>query len=165
MNNTSNKVSYLKGLLEGMEFEPGSANAKLIPGIVELLGDLSDRLDVVDDLIDDLNDYVESIDDDLSALEDSDADGDDAFSFMEDEDDDEDFEDFDGGEDQLHLLRPDSDDGEETRAPVLCPSCGKPFVIHYEDPDGAVYACPHCGDSIHPIEFSLEKLPTAKPKD
>lgn len=164
MNNTSNKVSYLKGLLEGMVFDSNSPEAKLIPGIIELLGDLSDRLDRVNDLIDDLNDYVESIDDDLSALEDSDADGDDdAFSFAED--DDEDFEDFGGGEDQLHLLRPDTNDGEETCVPVLCPACNRPFVIRYEDPDGAVYTCPHCGDSVHPIEFSLEKLPVAKPKD
>lgn len=161
MNNTGNKVSYLKGLLEGMTFEQDSASAKLIPGIVDLLGDLSDRLDVTVDLINDLNDYVESIDDDLTLLENSDADGDESFSF--DDEDDEDFEDFEDGEDQLHLLR--TEDGEETVQPVLCPSCGKPFVIHFEDPDGAVYVCPHCGDSVHPIEFSLEKLPIAKPKD
>ena len=75
MNNTGKKVGYLKGLLEGLSAEDNSPSAKLLRGVVDLLGDLSDRLDGVDELLDDLNDYVESIDDDLSALEDE-ADGD-----------------------------------------------------------------------------------------
>ena len=66
MENLGKKVGFLKGLLEGMDFEDNAVNGKLMAGIVDLLGDLSDRVEAIDELLDDLNDYVESIDGDLS---------------------------------------------------------------------------------------------------
>ena len=96
MNDTDKKIGYLKGLLEGLPADDGSVSGKLIAGIVDLLGDLVERTDVMDELINDLNDYVESIDDDLSALEDADGAGSD-FSYPADDEEDEDFdEDFEG---------------------------------------------------------------------
>ena len=78
------QAGYVKGLLEGTSFE-NESQQKLISSVVELLSQLSDRVDTLDEIMTDLNDYVESIDDSLSELE--------------DEYDDEDFfddEDFDG---------------------------------------------------------------------
>ena len=83
MKDTAKKVGYLKGLLEGMNFESDSANGKVIHCIADLLGDLCERVDSMDEVLADLNDYVESIDDDLSALE-GDSDG--AFNLADDED-------------------------------------------------------------------------------
>ena len=99
MNDTGKKVGYLKGLLEGMQSDADSPNGKLLAGIVELLGDLSDRADAVDELLDDLNDYVESIDDDLSAMEGEDSD----FDFLDDDDDD-----GDAGDDAANGESPDA---------------------------------------------------------
>lgn len=160
MNNTDKKIGYLKGLMENAGLEKDSVSAKLLSGIVDLLGDLADRIDVVDDLLDDLNDYVESIDDDLSAMED--AESDDDFQFFDDEDDDEDFDDVDDGEDQLHLLRGES---EEFRVPAICPDCGRPFLIRYGETDPMIYTCPHCGKDVSPETFDVESLLNGIPKE
>ena len=99
MENLGKKVGFLKGLMEGMSFDTDSANGKLMAGIVDLLGDLSDRVEAIDELLQDLNDYVESIDEDLTELEgarDDDMDG-----LFDGEDDDDDFDDdmmFNSGE-------------------------------------------------------------------
>ena len=74
MENLGKKVGFLKGLMEGMNMEADGANGKLMAGIVDLLGELSDRVEVIDELLDDLNDYVESIDDDLMLTHDQVAD-------------------------------------------------------------------------------------------
>ncbi|MGN0801942.1 MAG: CD1247 N-terminal domain-containing protein [Candidatus Faecivicinus sp.] len=169
MNNMSQKVGYLKGMLEGISPEDASASNKVLRGIVDLLGDLSDRLDTVDELLDDLNDYVESIDDDLSALEDE-ADGaDSSFKLFDDEDEDESDEDFDddqeSAEDQLHLLRPEpaSADGDSL-AGALCPDCGRMFFVSPSDPGDALYDCPHCGKEIQPVPLTPDNAPIAHPK-
>ena len=51
MENLGKKVGFLKGLMEGMDFKADSANGKLLAGIVDLLGDLSDRVEAADELL------------------------------------------------------------------------------------------------------------------
>ena len=167
MNDTSKKVGYLKGLLEGVNPDESTLNGKLLTGIVELLSDLSERVDVIDELIDDLNDYVESIDDDLSALEDADG-VDSGYSLDSDDedfDDDLDGDDLDDAEDQLHILNNDVHDGEDedSLAGSLCPECGRMFFISFYDPDDALYLCPHCSKQVHPVPLTPENAPIAHP--
>lgn len=170
MNKTSKKVGYLKGLIDSMPTDESKPESKLLKGIVDLLGDLSDRADVVDELLDDLNDYVESIDDDLSALE-GDAAADDApFSLFDDDEDEdgEDFDDdFDSAEDQLHILRPDTpaEPQPEPLAGALCSECMRLFFVSLDDPADAMYLCPHCGQKIHPVALSPENAPVVEPAD
>ncbi len=174
MNNTTKKAGYLKGLLDSMALDESKVSDKLLKGIVELLGDLSDRADIVDDLLADLNDYVESIDDDLAALEGSDADAKNDFSFFGsgDEDDDEDFDDdfdddFEDTEDHLHILRPEEpaepELNPEPLAGALCPECMRLFFVSLDDPADAMYVCPHCGKKIHPVALSPENAPVVEP--
>ena len=169
MENLSKKVGYLKGLLEGMDLDNGSTNGKLMAGIVDLLGELSDRVEVMDELLDDLNDYVESIDDDLAELEGEHRDDDDDFNILDDED--EDFDDaFGDGEDKLHLLRPreetpSEEDGPDALAGKLCPKCHRMFFTSLDDADGELYDCPHCGERITPVPLTPENAPIAKPVD
>ena len=172
MNNTTKKAGYLKGLLDGLTLDESSTHDKLLKGIVELLGDLSDRADIVDDLLADLNDYVESIDDDLAALEGSDPDSKDDFSFFggngDDDDYDDDFDDeFDDTEDHLHILRPEKDEEPELKpeplAGALCPDCMRLFFVSLDDPADAMYICPHCGKKIHPVALSPENGPVVEP--
>lgn len=169
MENLSKKVGYLKGLMEGMEFDASTANGKLMAGIVDLLGELSDRVEIMDELLDDLNDYVESIDDDLSELESERDDGDLPDDFFG-EDEDEDFEaDFGEGEDQLHLLHhgedviDEYDDDPEALAGNLCPQCNRMFFTSLEDPEDAEYLCPHCNERIQPVALTPENAPIARP--
>ena len=144
MENLSKKVGFLKGLMEGMRFDgDGGAQGKLLSGIVELLSDLSDRVEAMDELLDDLNDYVESIDEDLTELEG--ARDDELEDYFDDDDEEEDFDDvFDGGEDKLHLLQPAKSGGEreESLAGNLCPKCGRMFFTALDDAEGADQVSP-----------------------
>ena len=164
MENLGKKVGFLKGLMEGASFDTDSPNGKLMAGIVELLGDLSDRVEVIDELLEDLNDYVESIDEDLTELE-----GEREDDLFDDEDDDADFDDmlFDDGEDKLHLLRPAEagKDGSESLAGNLCPRCGRMFFTSLEDDGDAEYNCPHCGERVKPVPLTPENAPIARPVD
>ena len=165
MENLSKKVGFLKGLMEGMDFDATTANGKLITGIADLLSELSDRVETMDELLDDLNDYVESIDDDLSELE-GDSDDDDPDDFFG-EDEDEDFDDaFGSGEDQLHLLQPGEnahEDDEEPLAGNLCPECNRMFFTSLDDAENAEYLCPHCGKRVHPEALTPDNAPIARP--
>jgi formylmethanofuran dehydrogenase subunit E len=166
MENLGKKVGFLKGLMEGMSFDTESANGKLMAGIVGLLGDLSDRVEAIDELLEDLNDYVESIDEDLTELEgerDDDEDG------LFDEEDDDDFDDmlFNNSEDKLHLLRPAQSEApeseEDSLAGNLCPECHAMFVTSLNDPEGSEYICPNCKKQIKPIPLNPENAVIAKP--
>ena len=173
MENLGKKVGYLKGLMEGMDIDANASNGKLMTGIVELLGELCDRIEVIDELLDDLNDYVESIDDDLAELEGGREDDDEDGGFFDDED--EDFDDaFGDGEDKLHLLRPGEggssgkgdekdDEGDVPLAGKLCPRCSRMFFTALDDDGDAEYVCPHCGERIVPVPLTPENAPIAKP--
>ena len=166
MENLGKQVGYLKGLMEGMDIDKDSANGKLMAGIVELLGELSDRVEAIDELLDDLNDYVESIDDDLSRLE-GEREPDDDFDIFDDEDGDEDFDDaFGEGEDQLHLLRPAEKNAEEEEDALegnLCPKCSRMFFTVPGKGENAQYVCPHCGERVVPLPLTPDNAPIAKP--
>lgn len=168
MENLGKKVGFLKGLMEGMSFDTDSANGKLMAGIVGLLGDLSDRVEAIDELLEDLNDYVESIDEDLTELEGARDDMDDLFDDDEDDEDDEDFDDmmFDNSEDKLHLLRPaqsETPKEEDSLAGNLCPECHAMFVTSLSDPEGSEYICPNCKKQVKPVPLSPENAVIAKP--
>ena len=166
MNSLGKKVGYLRGIMEGMTFSD-PAQEKLLQTMAELLGELSDRVEGIDDLLDDLNDYVESIDDDLAELE---GDRDDGFNILDDDelDDEEFFDELENDADHLHLIGGGGDEEastEATLAGAICPDCERLFFVGAEDPEGAVYACPHCGHSVTPNPLTPENAPIAKPVD
>lgn len=166
MENLGKKVGFLKGLMEGMSFDTDSVNGKLMAGIVGLLGDLSDRVEAIDELLEDLNDYVESIDEDLTELEGA---RDEEDGLFDDADDDFDDAMFDSGEDKLHLLRPardeadDEADEEDSVAGNLCPECHATFYTALNDPADAQYICPSCGKKVRPVRMRPEDAVIVKP--
>ncbi len=166
MDNLGKKVGFLKGLMEGMSFDADSANGKLMAGIVDLLGELSDRVEAIDELLEDLNDYVESIDEDLTELE---GEREEELDDFLDDEDDEDFDDmlFDDSEDKLHLLRPAEPENaeEDSLAGNLCPECHALFVTSLKDPGDAEYICPNCSKRVRPLPLTPENAPIAKPVD
>lgn len=56
------KIAYLQGLTEGLEVKGSSREGRILSGIVDLLGEMSNT-------ITDLEEYVETIDEDLFNLE------------------------------------------------------------------------------------------------
>lgn len=66
----SERVSYLKGLSDGLAVKDETAEGKLLLKIIDVLQDVSDAVDELQDDMDEMNEYVETIDEDLSELED-----------------------------------------------------------------------------------------------
>lgn len=104
------KVSYLKGLAEGMGIEDNSDEGKLLLHIVDALEDFAD---VLEENMDDqlaLEEYVEFIDEDLAEVED------DLYGFGEDFDEDDfDLEEFYAGGCCDFEEEEDEDDDEDDK--------------------------------------------------
>jgi len=90
---SSEKVAYLKGLMEGMKLDKESDEGKLFHVIADILADMAEDIEDVESDLFDLSEDVDAISDDLADVE----------SFLEDEDDDEDDDedwDFEDDEDE-----------------------------------------------------------------
>ena len=123
------KVAYLKGLLEGKGVEDKEMNL-----IVEILTDLANDLADLEDYTAELTEQVDAVDEDLNTLE-------------------EDFyEEWDEEDDECGCCC-DCDEGEYYD--VTCPSCGEEFEVD-EDTllDGGI-DCPNCGENLE-FDFDCE---------
>ena len=81
MSKLTDRVSYLKGLADGLNLDMEQGSNKLLMEILNLLGDVTEEIEELDDDLEELDEYVESIDDDLADLEE--------VLFGDDEDDDQ----------------------------------------------------------------------------
>jgi len=132
MSNLSDRVSYLKGLAEGLKLDTEKNEGKLIEKILELLADVSSEIEALKEDHDDLSSYVEAIDNDLSDLEDAVL-----------EDDDSDFSDEDEGDDEE-----EDDDG---LVEYTCPHCGEEMTFEVDSFDfDEDYLCPNCHQPLFP---------------
>jgi len=129
MNNFSEKVSYLKGLMEGMDMDKSTNEGKLFAKIIETLDEFANEVNYINEDLEDMEEYLDAMDDDLTDLEDD-------FYDLEDQDDEDD-EDFYEVEcpscDEIFYLD-DSDlvFDEEGLIKVSCPSCGEVIIINEE---------------------------------
>ncbi|WP_295586205.1 CD1247 N-terminal domain-containing protein [uncultured Oscillibacter sp.] len=128
------KVAYLKGLVEGMELDTEKKEGKLLAAIIDVLDDIALELEDMKDYADELGDGLDAVSDDLEDVED--------VVFGEDEDDEDEYE------------EEDADEDEECYA-TTCPTCEE--TIYFDDSilsDGEVI-CPNCGEKL---EFDLTSL-------
>ena len=133
MTNTE-KVAYIKGMMEGMNFEADTPEKKLLAAIVDALEGIADSLNAVEEDNAYLSDYIEEVDADLGDVEEE------VFGYDDDDFDDDDFDDD------------DYDDDEEFYE-IECPACGKKFCISEDMLDLDSIDCPKCGEKI---ELDLE---------
>ncbi len=138
---TTEKVAYLKGLMEGMKVDENSDNGKLFALMADILDELSNNVADLEDYVAELTEQVDAVDEDLNTLE-------------------EDFyEEWD--EDECDCDCCDCDcDGEFYD--VTCPSCGEDFEVD-EDTllDGGV-ECPGCGEHL---EFDFDEDDAAEDEE
>lgn len=137
---SSEKVAYLKGLMEGMELNTESGEGKLLDVIADILGDLAADIEDIESDLYDLSEDVDHISDDLSDVEDllredDWHDGEDEEDFFDDEDEDED------------------EDGEPQFFEVTCPACEKTITVDEDVLELGTIQCPNCGEMM---EFDLE---------
>ena len=123
----SEKVAYLKGLMEGMNLSADSNEGKLFRAIVDVLDEIALEVEDLTDEVMELGDGLDVSSDDLGDVED----------IIYDEDDD-DYEELDE----------DEDDEEEECYATTCPECEE--EIFFDDSvleDGKV-ECPNCGATL-----------------
>ena len=139
----SEKVAYLKGLMEGMNLNADSNEGKLFRAIVDVLDEIALEVEDLTDEVMELGDGLDVISDDLSDVEDVVYDEDDLDEL--DEEDDEDDDDF-------------------NLAVSLCSACGRPFALEISGfAPSPLYECPHCGKHVPFKLITPRTLPTAKP--
>lgn len=62
-------VSYLQGLVEGLEIDTASKEGKVISGVVDALGDIADAIELIDFKQAELENYVDTVDEQLLEVE------------------------------------------------------------------------------------------------
>ncbi len=122
------KVAYLKGLIEGLHLDETKPEGKIIKSMADILEDMALTVADLEDEVDALDEYVSDIDEDLAAIEDIAYEDEDDY----DEDDDDDFEDWE-----------DEYDDEEEFYEVMCPHCSE--VVYLDETiDPTEVTCPAC---------------------
>ena len=135
----SEKIAYLKGLMEGMNVDTESNEGKLFAAVVDVLDEIALEVEDLTDEVVELGDGLDVISDDLSDVED----------IVYDEWDDEDAEEIE-------------DDEEEECYATTCPECEE--EIFFDDTmleDGEII-CPNCGAKL---EFDLSDLANTADED
>lgn len=177
MSNLGEKVSYLKGLAEGMKIDASSGEGKLIVQMIDVLSEAAKQLDELQEAYQELNDYVECIDDDLEELElqceGEEGDDEDGFDFDDDEpdigDEDEDEGDFtfeaEESETDEEDEEEDTDESDDCAMYVgcLCPECNGMFCVDAGNDGEKLLICPHCGAKVTGVPMDFENVPMAKP--
>ena len=76
MSEISNRAAYLKGLADGLKLDKETTEGQLINGILELMGDVAEELEMLDqeqaflaDKIDEMDDVIEMIGDEAFGVD------------------------------------------------------------------------------------------------
>ena len=132
-------AAYLKGLAEGLKVDESTSEGKLIVKMLDLIGEMAEKIDMLESANDELYTYMEGMAEDLVNLE-NDFYGDDEcecedYSDLNDEDDED--EGFDSDEDYYE---------------IECPSCGEK-ICFTDDVDIEELVCPACGELVGDTEL------------
>lgn len=133
MGYLSERISYLKGLADGMNLSSETNEGRLLKEILEFLDDLALSVEELEvEVIESLDDLEERYD----ILEDIITDEFDPLDFFDDEDYDE--------------------DEDEECDTIICPACSGLFEFSDEfiSEDGDYITCPSCGEEIE-LEWSF----------
>ncbi len=128
------KVAFIKGLMEGMEFDVTTKEGKVLNAVVELLDQMADSVVQIDEDVDQLYDEVDALSEDLEDVE---------SCVYGDEDDDEDEDDYD-------------EEYEAGLYEITCPNCGEVVCVGEDMLADENLACPNCGTKFE-VDFSEEE--------
>ena len=119
------KVSYIKGLADGLAIDESKPESKLILAMLDVLNDMALTISDLEDSLDLVSEQVDAIDEDLDELEE--------YIFEED---------FDDYDDDCCCC--DDDELYE----VECPSCGEAIYLDESMFDEEYIECPECGEKL-----------------
>ena len=126
------KVAYLKGLMEGMEYDVSTKEGKLMAAVVETLDAMAARVEEIDTDVDQLFDEVDAVSEDLEDVEDYLFDGEDG--------DEEDY----------------ADEYEAGLYEITCPNCGEVVCVDEDMLASDDLTCPNCGTKFE-VDFSEDE--------
>lgn len=127
MSYLTERVSYLRGLADGLDLDTETKEGKLLAAMLETLEDMADSVEEVSEQQEEMQMQIDEIDEDLAEVEEE---------LYGEEDEDLD----------------DLDDIEEFS--VECPTCGDVIYLDpemLEDEENQI-VCPNCGEEIE-LEF------------
>ena len=136
MKNTE-RVSYIRGLAEGLEMDANKKEVKVLNAIIDLLDDMAFSMSEMEDNVNDMADQLDAVDEDLGT--------------MEDDYYDEDHADEDSGEDEDGCSCCDGDD--DCYYEVTCPSCHETVCVSEDLVKEGKMECPNCGATL---EFDFD---------
>jgi predicted RNA-binding Zn-ribbon protein involved in translation (DUF1610 family) len=123
MNEIKSRVSYLNGLIDGLDISSESKQGRVLLEVVDILGIIAEKLDDLEEAQESFEDYLDAISDDLKEVEDE--------FFGEC---DEDFSKFDEDDEFIESQCPNCDEtiyldknAFDISDSVSCPNCRKMF--------------------------------------
>ena len=125
----SEKVSYIKGLADGLELGDDK-QSKVIKAIIDVLDDIACDVESIEEDLAELSEQIDAVDEDLAEVEDL---------IYEDDD----FEDC------------DVDDYEDDLFEVTCPKCNDIIYLDSEMLEEEGIDCPNCGTALE-FDFSCD---------
>ncbi len=127
----SERASYLRGLMDGLELDPKAKETKVLNAIADLLDDLCVSVEELEDGFDALSEQVDEIDEDLGNVE----------------------EDFYGLEDDECCGCGHHHHHDDAEFEVTCPSCGDTIQLTDDMLEEGGITCPNCGETL---EFDFD---------
>ncbi|MBR3679230.1 MAG: hypothetical protein IKL87_03410 [Oscillospiraceae bacterium] len=128
------KIAYMKGMLDGMELDTSTKEGKAIAQMAEVMEEMAVYIDDLQSQLDEVTELCDILDEDLGAVEED--------LYCDDDD-------FDLGS----VIDPDDIDylGEEEDDPqyeVQCPTCGDTIIIDETILEEGSITCPGCGETL-----------------
>ena len=120
------KISYIKGLAEGLDLDVKTKEGKILSAIIDLLGDMTEEICEIEESLDEMTEQLDAVDEDLSSLEDV---------VYEDE--------CDG----------DCDCCDDEVYEIQCPNCHDTIYLDEDMLCEDGMECPNCGT---PLEFDFD---------
>ena len=154
------KIAYMKGLLDGMELDGSTKEGKAILQMAEVMEEMGVYIDDLQSQVDELTELCDLLDKDLGEVE-TDLYCDDDDDDLSEDDDDED-EDFDIGQVlpadyDDYAFDDDDEEFDEVQYVVNCPSCGETVSLSERQLEEGSMVCPHCGELL---EFNYDNIET-----
>ena len=122
------RVAYVRGLFEGLDFSAEKKEGRILQAILDLLEDMALSIEDLEEENDALQDVIDTMVEDM-------YDDDDSYDELEDDD--------------IEL------DPEADLFQVICPSCGEEIYIDESTLEMGSIGCPACGEDL---EFDLSAL-------
>ena len=123
------KISYIKGLTDGLELDTETKEGKILAAIIDLLGDMSEEICEIEGALDDMTEQLDAVDEDLSTVED----------ILYDDECDCDCDECDCEDGELYEIE--------------CPACHDTIYLDEEMLEDEGIECPNCGT---PLEFDFD---------